>query len=228
MNGMHFTKTKVTDFCTLFPITKAFQQVITYVDSPIKSWKDLDGKRVALGARASPASITSEEIFQGLNIKPKSILSSPNEAVDMVKDKRVDAMAYGVGAPWNGFMDIATSLPIRLVPITLEEQEKIAKPVPHMFPVVMPAKTYSFQNEDYPTVGAYPSLIVRPALSEELVYKLTKAAWEHWDEIVKAVPAAKWASPKDIVNMVAPIHPGGVKYYREIGIRIPDRLIWKK
>jgi TRAP-type uncharacterized transport system substrate-binding protein len=97
-----------------------------------------------------------------------------------------------------------------------------------MSPIVMPAKTYSFQSEGYLTVAAYPSLIVRPTLSEEVVYKLTKVAWEHWGEVVKAAAPAKWVSPKDIVNMVAPIHPGGVKYYREIGINIPDRLIWKK
>ena len=228
MNGMHFTKTKVTNFCTLIPITMAYQQVITYADSPMKSWKDLDAKRVALGARASPASITSEEIFQGLKIKPKSILSSPTEAADMMKDKRADAFAYGVGAPYSLFMDIAAATPIKLVPMAPDEQEPVVKAVPHMFPVVMPAKTYSFQNEGYPTMAAYPSLIVRPSLSEEIVYKLTKVAWEHWDEVVKAAPAAKWVSPKDIVNMVAPIHPGGVKYYREIGINIPDRLIWKK
>ncbi len=228
MNGMHFTKTKVTNFCALIPITMAFQQVITYADSPMKSWKDLDAKRVALGARASPASITSEEIFQGLNIKPKSVLSSPTEAADMIKDKRVDAFAYGVGAPYSLFMDIATAIPIKFVPMAPDEQAYVVKAVPHMFPTVMPPKTYSFQNEGYLTMAAYPSLIVRPALSEEVVYKLTKVAWEHWDEVVKAVPAAKWVSPKDIVNMVAPVHPGGVKYYREIGISIPDRLIWKK
>ncbi len=57
---------------------------------------------------------------------------------------------------------------------------------------------------------------------------LTKTAWDHWDEIVKAQAPAKWAKPKDMLSMIAPIHPAAVKYYREIGIQIPDHLIWRK
>ena len=71
------------------------------------------------------------------------------------------------------------------------------------------------------------NIIVRPGLSDELAYKLTKVAWEHWDEVVKATSAAKWVNAKDIVHMIAPVHPGAAKYYKEIGIQIPDRLIKK-
>jgi TRAP transporter TAXI family solute receptor len=227
-NGMHFTKTKLTNFCSLFPITKAFQHAATYVDSPIKTWKDMDGKRVQLVARASPSSITFEEIFNVLNIKVNGVFSTPSEAIDMVKDKRVDAIVYGVGAPWSGFMDVARDTPIRFIPMPAADQERICKAVPHLSPAVLPAKTYSFQNEDCPMPAAYPDIIVRPGLPEDLVYKLTKVAWEHWNDVVKGVSATKWVSPKDVVNMVAPIHPGAVKYYRELGINIPDRLIWKQ
>lgn len=101
MNGMYFTKNKLVNFCSLIPASKAFNQVFTYVDSPIKTLKDLDGKRVALGARASPTSVVNEEIFKVLGIKTNYVYSTPGEATDMVKDHRVDAMAYGVGAPWS-------------------------------------------------------------------------------------------------------------------------------
>lgn len=228
MNGMHFAKTKISNFCSLLPANKAFHHAFTYIDSPIKTWKDMDGKRVHLGARASATALTNEEILKVLEIASKFVFSTPTEAVDMVKDRRVDAMAYGVGAPWSGIMDISKDVQIRLIPMKPEEQEKVAKTLPYLSSSVMPAKTYSFQTEDYPTVSTYPNLIVRPDLPEELVYKLTKVAWEHWDEVVKGVSAAKWVSPKDIVHMVAPVHPGAVKYYKEIGIHIPDRLIWKK
>jgi TRAP transporter TAXI family solute receptor len=228
MKGMYLTTTKLSNFCSLFPVSTAFHHALTYADAPIKGWKDMDGKRVNLGARASSGSIAMEEHFKALNIQPKFIFSLPTEAADMIKDRRIDAFAYGVGAPYSVFIDIARALPVKLILMTPEEQEKVVKAVPFLFPLTIPAKTYSFQNEDCPTVGAYANIIVRSTLSEELVYKLTKVAWENWNEVVKVVPAAKGVSPKDIINMVAPIHSGGVKYYREIGINIPDRLIWKK
>ncbi len=228
MNGMYFAKSKLTQFCSLIPASKAFCHAFTYADSPIKTWKDMDGKRVHLGARASPTSILSEEVFKILGIKPNYVFTTPTEAIGMMKDKRVDAKIYNVGAPWSGLMDIATDRPMKLIAMRSEEQRKVADAVPYQVPDTIPAKTYSFQNEDYSTVIGYQNIIVRPGLSEDLVYKLTKVAWEHWEEVVKGTSAAKWVKAKDIVNMIAPVHPGAVKYYKEIGIQIPDRLIWKK
>jgi hypothetical protein len=228
MRGMYFTKEKITNFCSMMPATKGFNQAFTYTDSPIKNWKDLDGKRVHIGARASPTSIIQEDSLKALGIKPKYVYSTPQEAVDMVKDHRVDAMIYGVGAPWAALMDIATAVKVKLLSTTPEEQKKICAALPYAFPDTIPAKTYAWQTEDVQTTMALQSVNVRPGLNDDLVYKLTKVIWEHWDEVVKASPPAKWVKPQDMVNMVAPIHPGAVKYYREIGINIPDQLVWKK
>ena len=106
------------------------------------------------------------------------------------------------------FIDIAKAIPIKFIPMEPEEQERIGKAFPYVFPTVIPSKTYSFQSEDRPTVVTYVNFIVRPGLSEELVYKLTKVAWEHWSEVGQAVSAAKSVSPKDMVRMVAPFIPG--------------------
>lgn len=228
MNGKYFTKEKLFNFCSMMPATKGFNQAFTYLESSINSWKDMDGKRICLGARGSPTSIIQEEIFGVLGIKPKYVFSTPAEAVEMVKDRRVDGMVYGVGAPWSGIMDVATAVKIKLISMTPEEQKKIFAAYPYQVPDTVPAKTYSFQTEDIPTCQGFQTINVRPGVSDDLVYKLVKAVWEHYDEIVKASPPAKWVKASDIVHMVAPIHPGAVKYYREIGINVPDNLVWKK
>ena len=228
MRGLYFTKEKLTDFCSLIPATKSFSQAFAYVDSPIKSWKDLDGKRVCIGARASPTTITSEELCAGLGIKPKFVFSTPQEAVELMKDRRADAMIYNVGAPWSGLMDIATVQKVRILPMTPEEQKKAHETCPYVSAGTITAKTYSFQNEDIPMVNGFQTMNVRPGLSDDLVYKLTRVTWEHWDEVLKASPASKWVKAQDMVYMVAPLHPGAVKYYREIGVQIPDHLVWKK
>jgi len=228
MEGKYMAKTKLTNFCSLTPATIGFHHAFTYVDSPIKSWKDLDGKRVHLGARASATALTNEEILKALDVEPKYVFSTPTEAANMVKDKRVDAMVYGVGAPWSLLLDVAKDIPIRLIPMAPGEQKQIVERINYVTPNVIPAGTYSFQKDDIPTVVTYVDYIVRAGLPEDLVYSLTKVAWEHWDEVVKSVAAARWVSAKDALNMVAPIHPGAVKYYREAGINIPDHLVWKK
>jgi len=121
-HGLYFTKTKITHFCNLLLASKSFQHCFTYAESPIKSYKDLEGKRVHIGARASPGSINAEEICKSLGVKPKFVYSTPSEAIDMVKDRRVDAMIYGSGAPWSAILDIATDRKLRFIPMSPEVQ----------------------------------------------------------------------------------------------------------
>jgi TRAP transporter TAXI family solute receptor len=228
MNAMYFAKDKLSNFSSILPATKGFNHAFTYADSPIKVWKDLEGKLVNISTRAMPTSILAEETCRTLGIKPRFIFSTPAEAVDMVKDRRVDAMILNVGAPYSGIMDIATTQKIRFLPMTLEEQKKVHSALPYAPPAVLPAKTYAFQTESVPTTAWYQSINARPGLPDDLVYKMVKVIWEHWDEVVKASPAAKWVTSGDIIHMIAPIHPGAAKYYREVGVQIPDHKIWKK
>lgn len=228
LNGMYFTKSKISNFAVLLPATKYLNQAFTHADSRINAWKDLDGKTVCLGARGSPTSILNEEAFKVLGIKPKVIFSTPDEAIDRMKDRRADAMVYAVGAPWSGVMDVATAQKIKFLPMTSEEQKKVFAAYPYQVPDVIPAKTYSFQAQDLPTTAGFQVVNARAGLSEELVYRLVKTIWEQWPEVMKASPAARTVKAADILRMVAPVHPGAARYYREIGIQVPDRAIWKK
>jgi TRAP-type uncharacterized transport system substrate-binding protein len=61
-------------------------------------------------------------------------------------------------------------------------------------------------------------------LDEEVVYQVTKAIWEHVEELHEA---AAWM--KDTVSLenaleLIPmrLHPGAERYYREIGMAIPE------
>jgi len=44
--------------------------------------------------------------------------------------------------------------------------------------------------------------------------------------LLKAHPAARDTLPQNVdKNTFLPFHPGAVRYYREIGIKIPDELV---
>jgi len=229
MRGMYFTKNRLSNFCSMIPATKSFTMAFCFADSPIRTWRDLEGKKVAIGPRGSPTSVLQEEACKAIGIKPKFVFSTPQEALEMMKDRRVDAMIYSTGIPWSGVMEVASSQKIRLLPLTAEEQKKIHNAHPYRVPDTIPAKTYSFQNEAIASNVGIQTINARPGLPDALVYNLCKVIWERWDdEVLKASPAAKWVKPADMLNMVGLIHPGAAKYYREIGVPIPDSLIWRK
>jgi TRAP transporter TAXI family solute receptor len=226
--GVQFTKTKLSNFTTMLPISKNFTHFITYADSPMKTFKDLEGKNLLLGPKASTGAFVAEETFKAMGMTAKFIYSTQAEAVDMMKDRRADGMVYSVAAPWSSIMDIATSRPLKLLSMPPEELKKVSEILPWNIPDTIPTKTYTFQNEDTKTVSTTGCVNVRPDVSEEIVYKLTKVAWERSRELVKGMESLKWVNPRDILNQNAPIHPGAAKYYREAGIQIPDQMIWKK
>jgi len=96
----------------------------------------------------------------------------------MVKDRRVDAMAYATGIPWSGIMDVAASQKIKLIPMTAEEQQKIYKAAPYRVPDTISAKTYSFQMRMSP-----PMPDSRPSTSGQeflMIWFINlQGGWEH-------------------------------------------------
>ena len=60
----------------------------------------------------------------------------------------------------------------------------------------------------------------------DVIYKMTKAFWEHIDEAHAMAPWMKSAvEPQGALDaMAGKLHPGAEKYYREIGMKIPKGL----
>lgn len=127
MNGKYFTKTKLSNFCSMIPASKSFAHVVTYSESPIKIWDDLNNKRINAFGKATPAGIVAGEVFEVLGIKANLVYSTASEATDMLKDRRVDALFYTVGAPYSAFMELATERSLRLVSMNPEEQKRFVK-----------------------------------------------------------------------------------------------------
>lgn len=84
----------------------------------------------------------------------------------------------------------------------------------------MPAGSYKGLDADYTNPTSPTLLIVNKALSDDVVYKITKALVDARDDIAKTyAPLDKWnpeagAQPN---QAVLELHPGAARYYREQG-----------
>ena len=93
---------------------------------------------------------------------------------------------------------------------------------------VIKAGTYPGQDKDFQTIGQPNILAVNADVSEDHVYKLTKAIYENLPFLNAIHPATKdMALEKAIKGLPLPLHPGALRYFREQGVKIPDRLIAK-
>jgi len=55
-------------------------------------------------------------------------------------------------------------------------------------------------------------------MNEEVAYNITKSIMENKDALLLAHSFFRDLAPENILNVVAPLHPGAERYFREIGI----------
>ena len=83
----------------------------------------------------------------------------------------------------------------------------------------IPAGTYQGQDADVATAAVPNFLVTRADLSDDLVYAMTKAIFDHLDSLVAAHAAAKRITIEGAVtNLPIPLHPGAEKYFKEKGV----------
>jgi TRAP-type uncharacterized transport system substrate-binding protein len=58
---------------------------------------------------------------------------------------------------------------------------------------------------------------------------MVKAADEHFADQVAAYPSIKGDNLSELTldTCTVPLHPGAIKYYKELGLKIPENLIPK-
>ena len=70
------------------------------------------------------------------------------------------------------------------------------------------------------SIGDPSAFIIHKDVPDDIVYKMTKSIFEHQNEILKAV--GPFFNPFKIENALVgaeiPIHPGALKYYKEVGV----------
>ena len=136
-----------------------------------------------------------------------------------------DAVVMTGGVPFPAMKEAEAKEPLTLIALTPQQIEIIRKALPELTLSTIPNGTYSSQNQDIVTVGVYNFAIGRADLPDDLVYQLVKATFENQARLVKATSAASDTLPRNVVkDTFLPFHPGAVRYYREIGIKIPDLL----
>jgi TRAP-type uncharacterized transport system substrate-binding protein len=87
--------------------------------------------------------------------------------------------------------------------------------------VTLPAKSYPGQDAPLPSVGSWSFVFARPGLPEEQGYLLARALHRGESALAARLDQARETTSANTVA-AAPrpelIHPGALKYFREIGL----------
>ena len=197
-------------------------QVVVAAGGPVKSIADLKGKKVGVGAPGSGTEANFRQLLDAYGMKKEDVNAqflSFAESAEAYKDKHIDAFIVTAGIPNAGIMDVATQNEIRILDIPAGIRDKLTQKYPFLAAVKIPVDTYKGQTAEVSPVAVNAVLIAGAALSESIVYNLTKALFENQTELAQAHAKGKELNIHAAVKGVSiPFHPGAVKYYKEKGL----------
>ena len=85
---------------------------------------------------------------------------------------------------------------------------------------------YRGADQAVPTISVWNVIICHSSLPEELIYKLAGVLFENNEYMKQIHPYARFTTMENTVkHSPIPLHPGSIKYLREKGFNIPDKLI---
>jgi uncharacterized protein len=198
---------------------------VVRADSPYKTIRDLVGHPVAFGAKGSGLPILSRYLLDGLGLKQdedfKSVyLDHAGDGPAMVLDGRVAAL-WGAGIGWPGFTALASSPGgARFIAPDADEIARIQAKHSFLKPLTVPAGSYPNQTAPINSLGSWSFVLVRDNLPDDVAYHLARSL--HGAEAALCKKLAQ-ACETTAANTVAAapgvelIHPGVLRYFREIG-----------
>ena len=197
-------------------------QIVVNANTGINSVNDLHGQRVAVGAPGSGTEANARQILAAHGISYDDIRAdflSFAEAADALRDGNVDAAFVTAGLPTAAVTDVSTTHNVRILSIDAGVAQSIIADYPFYDQVTIPAGTYSRQTSDVQTVAVMAMLSVRAGLSEDLVYRVTKALFENLDMFSAAhARGGNLSLDTSTGGMPLELHPGAARYYREVGV----------
>ncbi|MEM5767766.1 MAG: TAXI family TRAP transporter solute-binding subunit [Bacillota bacterium] len=201
---------------------------VVNADSGINSISDLQGKKFSPGNTNSSAERLAYAILNVLGVEPDWYYASTSEAVDAMKDRRIDGFMKSASstAMDSSIADVKTSVDVKILTFTDEEIAKILEAYPY----------YSFGGVDGSIFGqegtitsmtSYYSYAVSKDIPEDVVYNIVKALCENQSYLESAYSGLTGFNPAEITatSTSGYLHAGTIKYLTELGYKIKDDQI---
>ncbi|RAO47827.1 hypothetical protein GAR06_01822 [Micromonospora saelicesensis] len=196
--------------------------LVVMADSTIGEFRDLEGKRVSLGAHDSGTEFTSLRVLKLGPLKADGWNLSQAGSAGALRDGTIDAMFSLTGVPTPAITELAQRHPIRLIPLDAQADGLFtAYPGPYA-PAMIHAAAYAGVPATR-TVAVPNVLLARDDLPDDLVYAITDTVFRHTGAITSAGRDGAEALPEawqinvrtGISTASVPLHPGAAAWFRD-------------
>lgn len=201
-------------------------QLLVLKDSPFRSFKDLQGERIALPESGGQfqSFLRVAEHF-GLHQENFRFVGSSDEAADeQFSHRQADAIfrVRALGDP--SIQRLVQSGEVRFLPI--EHAAAIKMKNPALNPALIPEGAYlgnpPVPAQDLPTVAVHRTLLAREGADQAAIRAITGVLLEQRQEIMQEIPEqmtevrlllAQVRRPEAQAGLGPPLHPGALSFY---------------
>jgi TRAP transporter TAXI family solute receptor len=159
--------------------------------------------------------LKQDEDFQSI------YLDRAGDGPAMVQDGRAAAL-WGAGIGWPGFKSMAEGPGgARFIAPDASEIARVRAKHAFLKPLTIPAGSYPNQTAAIDSIGSWSFILVRESLPDDVAYRLARTL--HGVEgafCKKLAQACETTAASTVAAAPKPeqIHPGVLKYFREIGV----------
>lgn len=217
---------KHTKVRALFAMYPTPFQMIALKESGISTIEGFAGKRLGAGPRAGTGGLYWPRWLKSLNINADIQYGGIGDQSSQLGDRRLDAIVTAGGIPHPSLTELETTKSVNIFGMSEKVLADILKSNPYAVEFTIPKATYKSLTGDIKTAAMWNFVVTNSDMSEKLAYDIVKAVFDNHDTLVTIHSAAKDTLANNILNnTVMPLHPGAVRYYREIGLKIPSGIL---
>lgn len=213
-----------SDLRSVFSLHSEMFTVAVSKDSGIKKFADLKGKRVNLGDSSSGMREMMAGLMSALHWKngyfAQALEMKPSDAAKELCAGKIDAMVVAIGHPNGLIQEITSNCGARLISVEGRDVDALIASNPYYSRSAIPGGMYQANPQNVTTFGVKAGLVTTASMDDETVYQLTKAVFENFDSfktlhfVFSTLDREKMVS----TGIIAPLHPGALRYYREVGL----------
>jgi TRAP transporter TAXI family solute receptor len=216
--GVWVGKKPARSMRAIFPMYDTPFQFAVLQESGIRSIVELAGKRVGIGPRGGTSAAYFPEFFRTLNVDANLVFGEWAELAAQLQQRTLDVLAVGAGVPFPSFIELEAKERVRYLALDPKQISTLRLAMPELTPSRIPAGTYPSLLRPYETLGLYNFAIAQAELPDDLVYNVVRAVFENNEEMLETTAAAAATVPANLDrNSFLPLHPGAIRYYRQIG-----------
>lgn len=193
-------------------------------DSGITSFEGLKGKRVNVGNPGSGQRATMEVVMAAYGMDLDDLgLATEYKGSEMAKqicDDNIDAMIYTIGHPAAAIKEATTTCDVKLISVTGAPIDKLVADNPFYRVATIPGGMYAGTDGDTTTFGVGATFVTSANVPDDVAYVVAKAVLSNIDDFRGLHPAFANLKAEEMIKdgLSAPLHPGAVKAYKELGL----------